>query len=67
MDPIVLIIILAVGGPLGVVWALSKSAALRGPAPRGRESRKPVSDLVTDVVPEEHPEDDEDEPERDER
>jgi hypothetical protein len=67
VDPIVLIIVLAVGGPLGIVWALSKSASLRGPAPRARESRKPVSDLVTDVVPEEQPEDDEDDEERDGR
>jgi hypothetical protein len=48
--------------PLAVIWGLSKSASLRGPAPRGRESRKPVEALVTDVIPEEVPEDDEDEP-----
>ena len=45
--------------PLAVVWALSKSASLRGPAVRP-ESRKRVGALVTDVIPEEHPEDEED-------
>jgi hypothetical protein len=62
VDPIVLVIVLAVGMPLAVIWGLSKSASLRGPAPRGRESRKPVEALVTDVIPEKVPEDDEDEP-----
>jgi hypothetical protein len=57
MDPIVLVIIVAIGTPIGVIWALSKSAALRGPQLRP-ESRKPVEALVTEVVPEEHPEDD---------
>jgi hypothetical protein len=60
VDPVVLVIVLAVGMPLAVVWALSKSASLRGPAPRHAESRKPVDALVTDVIPEEVPEDDED-------
>jgi hypothetical protein len=58
VDPIVLVIIVAIGTPIGVLWGLSKAAALRGPQVRP-ESRKPVSALVTDVVPEEHPEDDE--------
>jgi hypothetical protein len=57
MDPTVLVIVLAVGMPLAVVVALAKAAQLRGPAPRGRESRQPVGPLVTDVVPEEHPDD----------
>jgi hypothetical protein len=43
-----------------VIWALSKSASLRGPAPRRPESRKPVEALVTEVIPEAVPEDDED-------
>lgn len=60
VDPIVLVIVLAVGMPLAVIWALSKSASLRGPAPRRPESRKPVGALVTDVIPEDVPEDDED-------
>jgi hypothetical protein len=59
VDPFVLVIVLAVGMPLAVIWALSKSASLRGPAPRHPESRKPVDALVTDVIPEEVPEDDE--------
>ena len=54
MDPIVLIIIIAIGMPLAVVWALAKSSQLRGPAPR-KESRRPVGSLVTEVVPEERP------------
>jgi hypothetical protein len=60
VDPIVLVIVLAVGMPLAVIWALSKSASLRGPAPRRPESRKPVGALVTDVIPEDLPEDEED-------
>jgi hypothetical protein len=54
VDPIVLVIILAVGFPLGVVLALAYAARLRGPAPR-KESRARVGSLVTDVVPEEDP------------
>ena len=54
MIAIVIVIVM----PLAVVWALSKSASLRGPAVRP-ESRKPVGALVTDVIPEEHPEEDE--------
>ncbi|MEA2494367.1 MAG: hypothetical protein QOJ29_2278 [Thermoleophilaceae bacterium] len=60
VDPIVLVIIIAVGMPLGVVFALAKTAQLRGPAAPGRESRKRVESLVTEAIPEEHPEDDED-------
>jgi hypothetical protein len=44
-----------------VIWALSKSASLRGPAPRRPESRKPVEALVTDLIPEQVPEEDENE------
>ena len=55
MDPIVLVVILVVGFPVGVVLALAYAARLRGPAPR-KESRARVGSLVTDVVPEEHPE-----------
>jgi hypothetical protein len=53
VDPIVLVIILAVGMPLAVVAALAISARLRGPAPRP-ESRRRVDSLVTEAVPEEH-------------
>jgi hypothetical protein len=60
VDPIVLAIVLAVGMPLAVIWALAKSAQLRGPAPR-RESRRRVDSLVTQAIPEEHP----DEPDAD--
>ena len=56
MDPIVLVIILAVGMPLAVVGALAYSARLRGPTPR-KESRQRVGSLVTNAVPEEHPDD----------
>ena len=54
MDPIVLVIIIAVGMPLAVVGGLAYSARLRGPAAR-KESRRRVGSLVTEVVPEEHP------------
>ena len=57
MDPIVLVIVLAVGMPLAVIAALAVSARLRGPAPRP-ESRRRVESLVTEAVPEEHPDED---------
>jgi hypothetical protein len=60
VDPIVLVIIIAVGMPLGVVIALAKTAQLRGPAAPRPESRKRVGSLVTEAIPEEHPEEDED-------
>ena len=41
-----------------VVKVRPKSARLRGPIQRP-ESKKPVEALVTDVIPEEHPEEDE--------
>jgi hypothetical protein len=56
VDPIVLVIILAVGMPVAVVLALAKSAQLRGPAPR-KESRQRVDSLVTEAIPEEQPDD----------
>jgi hypothetical protein len=56
VDPIVLVIAVAVLTPIAVIWALAKSASLRGPLPRP-EGRRPVQDLVTDAVPEAHPED----------
>jgi hypothetical protein len=59
VDPIVLALILLVVVPIAVVWALAKSASLRGPLPR-TTPRKPVEALVTEAIPEEHP-DDEDE------
>jgi hypothetical protein len=60
MDPIVLIIVIAIGTPLAVIWALAKSAQLRGPAPRP-ESRRRVGSLVTQAIPEEHPDETDDE------
>ena len=53
MDPTVLIIVLVIVVPLGTIWALAKSAQLRGPAPR-RESHRRVDSLVTEAIPEEH-------------
>jgi hypothetical protein len=58
VDPIVLVIVLAVGMPLAVVAALAISARLRGPA-RRPESRRRVESLVTNVIPDEHPDEDE--------
>lgn len=58
MDPIALVIILAVGMPVAVIAALAISARLRGPAPRA-ESRRRVDSLVTEAVPEEHAHEDE--------
>ena len=54
VDPVVIAIILIVVMPVAVFWALAKSSQLRGPAPR-RESRRPVGSLVTEAIPEEHP------------
>ncbi|HEX4732934.1 MAG TPA: hypothetical protein VH247_00860 [Thermoleophilaceae bacterium] len=56
MDPIVLVIILAVGVPVLVVGGLAWSARLRGPVTH-RESRRRVDSLITEAVPEEHPDD----------
>jgi hypothetical protein len=59
VDPIVVALLLLVLVPVAIIWALSKSAALRGPSvPLSR--RKPVEALVTEVIPEGHPEDEED-------
>jgi hypothetical protein len=54
VDPLVLVAIIAVGVPLGIVLALAYAARLRGPT-MARESRRPVGSLVTEAVPEEHP------------
>ena len=59
MDPVVFVVIAVIVFPLLVLWALSRSASLRGPAVRA-ESHKPVEALVTDVIPEEHPEPEQD-------
>ena len=56
MDPIVLVIVVVVLTPIAVVFALAKSAQLRGPEVR-KESRRPVETLVTEAIPEEHPDD----------
>jgi hypothetical protein len=58
VDPIVLVIIIAVGMPVAVVGGLALSARLRGPATH-RESRRRVDSLVTNAIPEEHPHDSE--------
>ena len=57
VDPIVLVLLIVVVTPIAVIWALAKSTQLRGPLPRA-EGRKPVQALVTDVIPEEHPDED---------
>ena len=54
-----IVIVLVVLMPLAAVWALARSARLRGPAVH-RESRREVGPLVTEAIPEEQPEDDED-------
>jgi hypothetical protein len=54
VDPTLVVIIVVVVVPLAVILALAKSAQLRGPAPR-RESKRPVGSLVTEAIPEEHP------------
>jgi hypothetical protein len=59
VDPVVLAVVIAVITPIGVIWALSKAASLRGPAPRP-EGRVPIQTLVTEAIPEEHPKEDDD-------
>jgi hypothetical protein len=61
MDATVVILIIVIALPVLVIWALSKSAALRGPMPPAGHGREPVETLVTEAVPEEHPDDEEDE------
>ncbi len=55
VDPVVFVVIAIIVFPLAVLWALSRSASLRGPAVRS-ESRKPVEALVTDLIPDDRPE-----------
>jgi hypothetical protein len=63
VDPIVLVIIVVVVTPVAVIFALAKSARLRGPLDRP-ESRQPVGALVTEAIPENQPgEEDEPDPE----
>jgi hypothetical protein len=57
VDPVVLVIVLVVVTPIAVIWALAKSAQLRGPSPRP-ESRQRVDSLVTEAIPEEHSDED---------
>ena len=56
MDGTTLIIIGVIALPVLVIWALSKSAALRGPMPPARQRRDSIDTLVTDAVHEEPPE-----------
>ena len=55
MDPWVFVAIVAVVVPVAVMWALARSAALRGAEPRPKGSR-PVESLVTEVIPDDRPE-----------
>lgn len=50
VDPVFVIVVIVVLTPVAIVWALAKSARLRGPATR-KESKRPVESLVTDVIP----------------
>jgi hypothetical protein len=57
MDPTVIVLIVAIGTPVAVLWALAQASRLRGPLYRP-ESRRRVEALVTEAVPEEHPDPD---------
>jgi hypothetical protein len=59
VDPLVIVVVVVVGTPVAVVWALARASRLRGPLYRP-ESRRPVEALVTEAIPEEHPDADED-------
>lgn len=60
VDGTLIIVLVVILMPLAVVWALSKSASLRGPMARP-ESRRPVGALVTEAIPEERHEAEDDE------
>jgi len=55
MDTWLLVAIIAITVPVAVIWALAKSAALRGPEPRPGGKRR-VESLVTEIVPDDRPE-----------
>lgn len=55
MDPWIVVGLIAVVLPVAVIWALAKSASLRGPEPRPRGGR-PVGSLVTEVIADDRPE-----------
>ena len=50
-----IILFVAVALPVALVWALAKSASLRGPEPRPSGKRR-VESLVTEVIADERPE-----------
>ena len=50
-----MIALIAVLGPVAIVWALAKSASLRGPEPRP-SGRQRVDSLVTELIPDDRPE-----------
>jgi hypothetical protein len=57
VDPLVIVLVIVIATPLAVMWALAKGAQLRGPAPR-KAPRRPVGGLITDAIPEQHPDED---------
>ena len=52
--------ILIVGMPIAILWALTARARLKGPLARP-ESKRPVESLVTEAIPEDHPDPDDEE------
>jgi hypothetical protein len=58
VDKTLFVALIVVLLPVGVVWAMVKSASLRGPAAPAPERRRPVGSLVTEAIPEEPPDDD---------
>ena len=55
MDPWLIVAIIAVALPVAVIWAMAKSASLRGPEPRPGGKRR-VDSLVTEVIADDRPE-----------
>jgi hypothetical protein len=55
VDQTLVIVLIVVLLPVALLWVLAKSAALRGPAPPAAEKRRPIESLVTEAIPEEHP------------
>ena len=54
-----MIFVLVVVVPVLILWSLAKAARLKGP-PTQPESKRPVGELVTKAIPEDHPEEDAD-------
>jgi hypothetical protein len=58
VDQTIFIVAVVVLLPVGIIWALAKTASLRGPGSPAGESHRRVESLVTEAIPEDPAEDD---------